>query len=44
MTLRILIAVLIGALIATGSPAVLVHDATMTRPAPPRPVFNYGSG
>ena len=27
-----------------GSSAVLVHDATMTRPAPARAVFNYGSG
>ena len=44
MTLRILIAVLIGALIATGSSAVLVHDATTTRHAPARVVFNYGSG
>jgi hypothetical protein len=44
VNLRFLIAVLIGAPIAPGSSAVLVHDATMTRPAPARAVFNYGSG
>jgi hypothetical protein len=42
--MRILIAVLIGALLAAGSVAVLVHDAAMARPAPARVVFNYGSG
>ncbi len=42
--MRILIAVLIGALIATGSVVVLVHDAAMARPAPTRVLFNYGSG
>ena len=32
--MRILIAMLIGALIATGSMIILVHYATTTRPAP----------
>ena len=42
--MRILIAVLIGALIATGSVLVIVHDAAAVRPAPARTLFNYGSG
>jgi hypothetical protein len=41
---RILIAVLIGALLAIGSSVVLVHDATVTRPAPTRVLFSDGSG
>jgi len=41
---RILIAMLIGALLATGSAAVLVHNETAIRPAPARVLFNYGSG
>ena len=42
--MRILIAVLLGALIATGSVAVLVRDASVGRPAPTRVLFSYGSG
>jgi hypothetical protein len=42
--MRILIAVLLGALLATGSVAVLVHDAATVRPAPTRVLFDYGSG
>jgi hypothetical protein len=42
--MRILIAVLIGALIAVGSSVVLVHDATVTRQAPARALFRYGTG
>jgi hypothetical protein len=42
--MRILIAMLIGALIATGSVVLIVHDAASARPAPTRVLFNYGSG
>jgi Tfp pilus assembly protein PilV len=42
--MRTLIAVLIGAIIATGAAAVLVHNATMTRQAPARVLYNHGSG
>jgi len=42
--MRILIAVLAGALLAAGSSAALVHDATVTRQAPARVLFSYGSG
>jgi hypothetical protein len=42
--MRILIAMLIGALLAGGSAAVLVHNETTARPAPARVLFNYGSG
>ncbi len=42
--MRILIAMLIGALLATGSAVVLVHDDTAARPAPVRVLYNYGSG
>lgn len=42
--MRILVALVIGALIATGSAVVLVHDDTMVRQAPARVLFNYGSG
>jgi hypothetical protein len=42
--MRILIAVLAGVLLAAGSCAVLVHDATVTRQAPARALFSYGSG
>jgi hypothetical protein len=37
MTTRILIAMLIGALLAAGTMAILVHYATVTRPAPHPP-------
>lgn len=46
--MRILIAVLAGVLagvlLAVGASVVLVHDATVTRPAPARVLFNDGSG
>ncbi len=42
--MRTLIAMLIGALIAIGAAVVLVHDATMTRQAPARVLYNAGSG
>ena len=42
--MRMLIAMLIGALIATGSVMVLVHDNTSVRPAPTRALYNYGPG
>jgi hypothetical protein len=42
--MRTLIAMLIGALLAGGSAAVLVHNETTTQPAPARVLFNYGSG
>ena len=42
--IAMLIAMLIGALIATGSVVVLVHDSTAVRPAPARVLYNYGSG
>jgi len=42
--MRTLIAVLIGALLATGAAVVLVHNVTMTRQAPARVLYNYGSG
>jgi len=44
MSMRILIAVLAGVLLAVGSSVVLVHDATVTRQAPARVLFGYGSG
>ena len=44
MNRRILIAVLIGALLAVGFSMVLVHDATMTRQAPARVLFSNDSG
>ena len=42
--MRTLIAVLIGAIIATGAAVILVHNATVTRQAPARVLYNYGSG
>ena len=42
--MRTLIAVLIGAVIATGAAVVLVHNATMTRQAPARVLYHDGSG
>ncbi len=42
--MRILLAMLIGVLLATGSAMVLVHDETLTRQAPVRVLYNYGSG
>jgi hypothetical protein len=41
---RTLIAVLIGVIIATGAAVILVHNATITRQAPARVLYNYGSG
>ena len=42
--MRTLIAVLIGVIIATGAAVILVHNATVTRQAPARVLYNYGSG
>ena len=42
--MRTLIAVLIGVIIATGAAVVLMHNATITRQAPARVLYNYGSG
>ena len=42
--MRTLIAVLIGALMATGAAVALVHNDTMIRQAPARVLYNYGSG
>ena len=42
--MRTVIAMLIGILLAVGSAAVLVHNETVTRPAPARVLYNYGSG
>ena len=42
--MRTLIAVLIGVFIATGAAVILVHNATITRQAPARVLYNYGSG
>jgi len=42
--MRTVIAMLIGVLIATGSAVALVHNESMTRQAPVRVLFNYGSG
>jgi hypothetical protein len=42
--MHILLALLIGILLATGSAAVLVHDQSVVRQAPVRVLFNYGSG
>jgi hypothetical protein len=44
VTMRILIAVVIGALIAVGSSVVLVRDASQTWQAPARVLFRHGSG
>jgi uncharacterized protein YxeA len=41
---RTLIAVLIGVLLAIGCAVALVHNDTITRQAPPRVLYNYGSG
>ena len=42
--MRTLIAVLIGALLATGAAVVLVHNDTMNGQAPTQVPYNYGSG
>ena len=42
--MRILIAMLIGVLLASGSAVALVHDRTVVHQAPVRVLFNYGSG
>lgn len=44
MLMRTLIAVLLGAVIATASVLVMVHDATAVRQTPARVLFSYGSG
>jgi len=42
--MRVVIAVLIGAIIATGAAVVLVHNATIIRPASARVLYHHGSG
>ena len=42
--MRTLVAVLIGVIIATGAAVILMHNATITRQAPARVLYNYGSG
>jgi len=42
--MRTLIAVLIGVIIATGAAVILVHNATITRQAPARELYNNGAG
>ena len=42
--MRILIAMLIGVLLAGGSAVTLVHDRTVVHQAPVRVLFDYGSG
>jgi hypothetical protein len=42
--MHLLIALLVGAALASGSAVVLVHDNTAVHPAPAQVVYNYGSG
>lgn len=42
--MHLLIALLVGAILAGGSAAVLVHDNTAVQQGPARVVYNYGSG
>jgi hypothetical protein len=44
LSMHILIAMLIGALVATGSVVVFVHDNTAVSPASTRVLYSYGSG
>jgi hypothetical protein len=44
MLMRILIALLLGAVIAAVCALVMVHDATAVRQTPTRALFSYGSG
>ena len=41
--MRMLIALLVGVLLALARSAILVHDDTAVRPASARVLFNYGS-
>jgi hypothetical protein len=42
--MRTLIAMLLGAVIATAGVVALVHDQTTVQPAPTRLLYTYGSG
>lgn len=42
--MRMLMALLVGVLVAIASVAILVHDNTAARPASTRVLFTYGSG
>ena len=42
--MRILMALLVGVLLAIASVAIGVHDNTAVRPASTRVLYNYGSG
>ncbi len=42
--MRTLIALLIGAALAAGAAAALVHDNTVISPASTRVLYSYGSG
>ena len=42
--MHMLIALLVGVLLAIASTAILVHDNTAVRPASTRVLYNYGSG
>jgi hypothetical protein len=42
--MHLLIALLIGAVLAAGAATALVHDNTVISPASTRVLYNYGSG
>jgi hypothetical protein len=42
--MQLLIALLLGATLAGGSAAVLVHDDTAVQPAPAQVLYTFGSG
>ncbi len=42
--MHLLIALLVGAVLAIASATVLVHDNTAVTPASTRVLYNYGSG
>lgn len=42
--MHLLIALLVGAILAGGSAVVLVHDNTAVQNTPAHAVYNYGSG
>ena len=44
MLMRLLIALLLGAVVAVVCMLVMVHDATAIRQTPTRALFSYGSG
>ena len=42
--MRMLIALLVGVLVAIASVTILVHDNTAVRPTSTQVLYNYGSG